>query len=60
MSDLTEVVGKYSAIIDLQKEVIDELFSLLGQHIAADELDALPCVGKINQAAGIRATIERR
>ena len=50
-----EAVGKYGEIIELQEQVIDELFSLLGQHMAAEELDALPEVKKINRAAMLRA-----
>lgn len=45
-------------IIDLQKEVIDELFGLLRQHIAAEEMDSLPCVEKINKAAEIKETMD--
>lgn len=44
-------------IICLQKEVIDELFRLLSKYMPADELDALPCIEKINQAAKIYARL---
>ena len=40
-------------------EVHKELFSLLMQHISADEADALPVVERINEAAGFRQWIER-
>lgn len=48
-----EIVNKYSQIIGLQKQIIDELFLLLCQHLAAEELDTLPCVDKINLTADI-------
>lgn len=50
---------KLNAIINIQSGVIDELFSLLMQHISADEADALPVVQRINEAAGLRQWIER-
>lgn len=55
--DPLKVVEQQNTIIRLQAGVIDELFLLLMQHISADEADALPCVGTINQAAQIRAGI---
>lgn len=57
-SDLVEVVDRQNEIIQIQGNVIDELFRLLAQHLTATELDALPVVAKINLAAQIRAEIE--
>lgn len=54
-----ETVEKLNAIINIQSGVIDELFSLLMQHMSADEADALPVVQRINEAAGLRQWIER-
>lgn len=54
-----ETVEKLNAIINIQSGVIDELFSLLMQHISADEADALPVVERINEAAGLRQWVER-
>jgi len=54
---LTEVVHQQSEIIGIQSEVIDELFTLLAQHITAEEADRLPVITKINQAAEIRREI---
>jgi len=51
---LTEVVHQQSEIIGIQSGVIDELFSLLAQHITAEELDRLPVIARINEAATIR------
>lgn len=57
-SNLVEVVEKQNAIISIQAGVINELFQLLSQHVAAEELDALPVVARINTAAEIRAEID--
>jgi len=58
-SSLVQIVEQQNAIISIQAGVIDELFKLLGQHIAMRELDALPVVERINDAARIHAEIER-
>lgn len=47
---LAEVNSLLSAVIDLQKEAIDELFRTLAMHLSADELDGLPALNKINMA----------
>ena len=57
-SNLVEVVEKQNAIISIQAGVINELFQLLSQHVAAEELDALPVIARINTAAEIRADID--
>ena len=56
MDDL-KIMEQLETVIHLQAEVITELFSLLAQHIVADELDRLSCVQKINQAAAVRDEI---
>ena len=55
--NINEIVDRQSEIIAMQSEIINELFQLLGQHIAPDELDSLPQVQKINLAAEIREDI---
>lgn len=55
---ITEIVSTQEHIIRIQSEVIDGLFALLSQHIAADELDAIPEIRKINLAARLRADME--
>lgn len=42
-------------IIRLQSEAIIDLFGIMSQLLRRKELDALPAVQKINQAAAIRA-----
>ena len=53
-----ELFENQSEIIRLQSEVIDELYRLLAQHMEADELDHIPAVNKINQAAALRSELE--
>ena len=55
--DPLKVVEQQNAIIRIQSGVIDELFILLMQHISAEEAGSLPCVDRINLAAGIRRDI---
>lgn len=52
------MIVNQSEQIRLQKEIIDELFSLLCQHVSADELDHLPCVKKINHVAALHNEME--
>lgn len=40
-------------MISIQAGVIDDLFKTLQQHMAADEVDRLPCVQRLNIAAEI-------
>ena len=55
--NINEIVDRQNTIISMQSDIINELFQLLGQHIATDELDQLPQVQKINLAAEIREYI---
>lgn len=64
---IMSVVSRYSEIIDMQADIMDyqtkvisELFSLLGQHIAAEELDTLECVKDVNKAAALRECVQRK
>lgn len=51
------VLDELDQITRLQAEVINDLFKLLGQHVAADELDGLPAAEKVHEVARIRAEI---
>ena len=53
-----EIFESQSEIIRLQSEVIDELFRLLALHLEAEELDSLPVLEKMNEAATIRAELD--
>lgn len=59
-TDNVEVVETQNIIISMQSRVIDELFKLLSQHIATKELDNLPVLGTINEAAKLRIGLEKR
>lgn len=48
---LTEVVDTQSTVISMQAKVINDLFQVLGQYMAAEELDALPAVRTVNDIA---------
>lgn len=53
-----EYVETQNGIIRMQAGVINDLFSLLGQYMAAEEQDGLPVVSRINEAARLRAGLE--
>ena len=54
-----EILEKQHRIIEIQAGIINELFRLLSMHIDAEEMDALPVVSKINEAAKIREELTR-
>ncbi len=51
MDNLVEIVENQSKIISIQSGVISDLFTLLAQYMSADELNSLPQVDSINEAA---------
>ncbi|MBR0149438.1 MAG: hypothetical protein IJM23_09675 [Lachnospiraceae bacterium] len=57
MNDVN-IVETLNAIIRLQSTIIDELFVLLSQHITVDELDKLPVIDKINEAAKLGVDVD--
>lgn len=57
MNDIN-IVETLNAIIRLQSTIIDELFVLLAQHITVDELDKLPVIDKINEAAKLMVDVD--
>ena len=54
LKTLIDTIDRQEKIIDLQKDVINDLFQLLSMHISADELDSLDAVKKINFVAQLR------
>lgn len=56
-ADLVRVVESLTQVISIQSGAIDELFKLLAQHMGADEMDRLPCVERLNEAARIRRNL---
>ena len=59
MNNLLKVAETQDMIIRLQSEAIYDLFSLLLQHITAEEADALPVVDKINRATILQEGIKK-
>ena len=58
LKNTAEIIEKQNRIIQIQADVINDLYGLLVQHITVEEAEALPAVAKINLAANIRSTIE--
>ena len=58
LKNTAEIIEKQNRIIQIQADVINDLYGLLMQHITVEEAEALPAVAKINLAANIRSTIE--
>lgn len=50
MTNPLEVVEAQAAVIAAQANTIAELYSLLLQHVAADEIDRLPCMVDLARA----------
>ena len=59
MADLVETVDTQNLIIRMQSSIIDELFRNLSQLITAEELDRMAVIDTINEAAKLRADLER-
>jgi len=59
LSPKVEAIKTYKAIINLLSSSVNELFRLLMRHITAEEADGLAVVEKINEAAKLRADLER-
>ena len=58
LKNTAEIIEKQNRIIQIQADVMNDLYGLLMQHITVEEAEALPAVAKINLAANIRSTIE--
>jgi len=56
--DQVEVVETLNTIISIQSGVINELFLLLSQYVAMEELENNAVVEKINTAARLRQDLE--
>lgn len=54
---LLHISGCKDEIINLQKEIIDDLFTLVSLHLSADCEEVKEVVAKINEAAKINAEI---
>ena len=58
LKNTAEIIEKQNRIIQIQADVINDLYGLLVQHITVEEAEALPAVAKINLSANIRSTID--
>ena len=58
MERLTHIATCQEEIIQLQKEVIDELFAMLSLHISVEAEEMRPLIEKINEAAKKRAEVQ--
>jgi len=56
--DQVEVVETLNTIISIQSGVINELFLLLSQYVAMEELENNAVVERINTAARLRQDLE--
>ena len=54
MSQMMRVIEKQDELIEVQGEVIEELWSLLSQHLSAAEMSGLPTVNKMKRAEKLR------
>ena len=59
MDRALKTVETQAAIISLLSHTVDDLFKMLLQHISAKEADCLPALKKINEAATLKADMER-
>lgn len=62
-SDISTLCSTYetlSIVVDLQKNIIDELFRTLAMHLSADEIDSLSVNDKMKEAALLMRDIECR
>jgi hypothetical protein len=55
---IAEVVETQSAIITMQAKVINGLFVLLSNHMTLEEMDHIPEIGLINEAAELKQSIK--
>ncbi len=58
LNSTLEVVQKQCEIIQMQSEIINDMYQLLEQHIQTDELEKLPCVGRMKLTREMNRTIE--
>ena len=54
-----EIVETLGLITKMQSDIIDSLFRLLMQHMDAEELGSLGVIKKIEEAARLRADLDR-
>lgn len=50
LNNLVEVVARQSEALAIEAGIIDDLFSVLCQHLSAEELENLPALERIREA----------
>lgn len=58
MDFLMEQIEVLNLITKIQADVINELFLLLGLCMTSDEIQELPAIKKINEAAKLKADLK--
>ena len=58
MDFLLEQIETLNLVARLQASVINELFLLLGLHMTDEEIQTLPAIKKINEAAKLKADLK--
>ena len=53
-----EIPTDQSVAMEVQKEIIDDLFEELSKYISPEELDGLECIKEINEAAKLRKYLD--
>ena len=53
-----EIPSDQSKAMEVQKEIIDNLFKELSKYMTPSELDRLTCIKEINEAAELRKSID--
>ena len=58
MDFLMEQIEVLNLITKIQADVINDLFLLLGLYMTSDEVQELPAIKKINEAAKLKADLK--
>lgn len=53
-----EQIEVLNLITKIQADVINDLFLLLGLYVTSDEIQELPAIKKINEAAKLKADLK--
>lgn len=56
----SDINALQTEIIDLQRQAIDGLFSLLCQHISVKEIEAIEAYRQMNKAAALKEALDRK
>lgn len=54
-----EIPSDQSEAMEVQKEIIDNLFKGLSKYMTPSEMDELMCIKEINEAAELRKCLDR-